>query len=145
MEESKDPGPNPQEVALWIKDMSDEVSSYDPEDLQESPEDDPSIDVRVQYLHGIWYGHSGDSSYDQDHRGHWSNSSVVADMTSDDCLEVAQELVEQILESMAMDEDSDPIVPVLCSCGWGSLGMRESTVPDNCPVCGYCFRPNTEN
>ena len=28
-------------------------------------------------------------------------------------------------------------VQVLCGCGWGSLGMDEEDVPDECPVCGY--------
>ncbi len=27
-------------------------------------------------------------------------------------------------------------VPVLCGCGWGSLAMLESEVPEYCPVCG---------
>lgn len=33
-------------------------------------------------------------------------------------------------------DDIDPYVQVLCGCGWGSLKMRESEVPDECQVCG---------
>jgi hypothetical protein len=28
-------------------------------------------------------------------------------------------------------------VPVLCGCGWGSLGMPTCEVPETCPVCGF--------
>jgi len=37
------------------------------------------------------------------------------------------------------------MVQVLCQCGWGSLGMRESDVPDECPVCGYRLREEEED
>jgi hypothetical protein len=30
-------------------------------------------------------------------------------------------------------------VDVLCGCGWGRLGIPESQVPDECPVCGHRF------
>ena len=34
------------------------------------------------------------------------------------------------------DEDEDPWVQWLCGCGQGSLKIRASEVPENCPVCG---------
>ena len=39
----------------------------------------------------------------------------------------------------------EEVVQVLCQCGWGSLGMRESDVPDECPMCGYRFREEEED
>ena len=39
----------------------------------------------------------------------------------------------------------EEVVQVLCQCGWGSLGMRESDVPDECPMCGYRFREDEED
>jgi hypothetical protein len=30
-------------------------------------------------------------------------------------------------------------VDVLCGCGWGRLSIRESEVPECCPVCGFNF------
>ena len=39
----------------------------------------------------------------------------------------------------------EEVVQVLCQCGWGSLGMRESDVPDECPVCGYRLREEEED
>ncbi len=41
--------------------------------------------------------------------------------------------------------EKDPFVQVLCGCGWGSLKMRESDVPDNCPVCGNALRQDDED
>jgi len=32
-------------------------------------------------------------------------------------------------------EDCNPWVQVLCGCGWGNLRIRESDVPDYCPLC----------
>jgi len=34
---------------------------------------------------------------------------------------------------------------VLCGCGWGSLKMRESDVPADCPVCGNALRQDDES
>jgi hypothetical protein len=42
------------------------------------------------------------------------------------------------------DGEEDPLVQVLCNCGWGSLGMRLSAIPDCCPVCGHDVLWNKE-
>lgn len=34
------------------------------------------VDVRLQVVDGTWYLHSGDASYDQDHRGFWGAGSL---------------------------------------------------------------------
>lgn len=41
---------------------------------------------------------SGDSQYDQDHRGHWGASSVASDT---DTAELAEDLISQVLEDLA--------------------------------------------
>lgn len=41
-----------------------------------------------------------------------------------------------IREAMACECER---VPVLCGCGWGSLGLPECEVPENCPACGFGF------
>ena len=63
--------------------------------------DEPSIDIRLRYHSGLWYLYSGDSSYDQDHRGCWGASCVTASMDADDAKSVAAELLDQVLEDMA--------------------------------------------
>jgi hypothetical protein len=36
-------------------------------------------------------------------------------------------------------EQKDPVVSILCQCGWGMLSIPESKVPELCPVCGFNF------
>ena len=83
-------------------DLSKTVGDYDPADLTDHGEDEPTIDCRVQYHDHEWRLRSGDSSYDQDHRGHWGSSCVGPDLTHDGAMEIAREMVEQVLESIAM-------------------------------------------
>lgn len=67
------------------------------------PGDDESIDVRLQvYDNGSWCVHSGDSSYDQDHRGHWGCGGLT---TRSNCYDVARDLIDQCAESAAMTSD----------------------------------------
>ena len=48
---------------------------------------------------------------------------------------------------MTTTETETRRVPVLCGCGWGNLGMLESEVPENCPVCGslLCQNPDADD
>jgi hypothetical protein len=48
---------------------------------------------------GSWGIHTGDASYDLDHRGHWGASSLSR---RSNCTEVARDLIEQARESYAM-------------------------------------------
>lgn len=41
--------------------------------------------------------------------------------------------------SLALNPGGERRVDVLCTCGWGRLGIPESQVPDQCPMCGYGF------
>lgn len=57
------------------------------------------VDVRLQVFDdGQWSIHSGDSSYDQDHRGHWGCGSLNHET---DCDELAQELLDEAMDSYA--------------------------------------------
>lgn len=64
------------------------------------PGETPSIDVRLQVERdGAWDVHSGDASYDVDHRGWWGASSVTG--PRDDILGIARDMIEQVADSAA--------------------------------------------
>jgi len=70
-----------------------------PEDYTERGEEDPSMDVRLQfYPNGSWAVRTGLSDFDQDHRGFWGASSMGLDTSAE---ALAQELVDQVLEAVA--------------------------------------------
>ena len=79
-------------LANWIKSVSDLVDPVG---------HDPSIDIRLRYHNESWFTYSGSSDYDQDHRGYWGSSCVVANMTLDDCRDTAIDLREQTLNHLA--------------------------------------------
>lgn len=54
---------------------------------------------------------------------------------------LADVIIDEYLQAYPEEADEEDTVavrrvPVLCGCGWGSLGMPEDEVPDECPVCG---------
>ena len=64
------------------------------------------IDVRLQVHDGSWSLHTGDSSYDQDHRGHWGAGFLTPRCNA---RELARELIDEAEESAAMaGEFEDP-------------------------------------
>lgn len=77
-----------------MRDLIKDCAYYEPED---------GMDVRLQWHNG-WSLHSGDSSYDQDHRGFWGASSIDADS---DPAEVVDELIDQVLEAAACCPEGD--------------------------------------
>lgn len=68
-----------------------------PEDV---PQDEISIDVRLQYEDGTPTLRFGDPSFDQSHLGHWGAGSIQHDTDVD---QLWDDLVGEVLESMAMD------------------------------------------
>lgn len=58
-------------------------------------------DVRLRIFNDDWYFYTGDSSYDQDHRGYWGASSVTLSDTYDTLRETAKDLIDQVLEDEA--------------------------------------------
>jgi hypothetical protein len=87
------------------KDLAN-ISEFDIEPCTADDDDDPydggrSVDVRLRYHSGSFSLNSGDSSYDQDHRGDWGASSVGPDLSQSDAMTLAEELLEEVLDSVA--------------------------------------------
>lgn len=70
------------------------------------PEDERWIDVRLQVLeNGTWAIHTGNSSYDQDHRGYWGASCLPMHGTGRfNARDVAKDLIEQARDMRAQGE-----------------------------------------
>lgn len=62
------------------------------------------IDVRLQVSERGWSVHTGDPSYDQDHRGFWGASSMNE---STNCYDLAKDLIDQARDAHA-EAASDP-------------------------------------
>jgi hypothetical protein len=89
--------PNIDDVAHDLREVNNNVRHDDP--------DEEGIDVRLQvYPGGSWAIRSGDSSYDQDHRGYWGAGSVPGNGRRFSARELARELIEQAREQYAMDK-----------------------------------------
>jgi len=76
---------------------------------REDRDDPDATDVRLQvrtWRGNDWAVRTGDSSYDQDHRGFWG-AGRIAPYDTDHCIgETANDLVEQALEHAATSEES---------------------------------------
>lgn len=89
-----------QDVYYELMFVRNEARSYAPDDIDEG--DGPSIDVLLQVLEdGTWALRTGDSQYDQDHRGFWGASSVAPDDDEVALINTARDLFEQVLEDVA--------------------------------------------
>ena len=88
-------------LAASLREVRDEFKNDPDGDL--ASED--GLDVRLQIQEPgppvLWCLHYGSSDYDQDHRGYWGSSSLGADTTDEECLAIANELVDQAEESFA--------------------------------------------
>lgn len=99
-------GPKLTELASDLWAVVKDSRSYKPEDIADE-EGNPSIDVRLQvYADGRWALRTGDSSYDQDHRGYWGAGSVSPDMKKSDVRSLAKELIEEAADQYASDHPS---------------------------------------
>ncbi|MFN8993022.1 MAG: hypothetical protein ACK5X3_05070 [Pseudomonadota bacterium] len=80
----------------WEECVEGDREEYDSdEDFLE----DAYIDIRLQVMDDHqWYFHSGDSQYDQDHRGAWGASSVGERVSMEKAMEIAKDLIEQAAE-----------------------------------------------
>jgi hypothetical protein len=116
---SKMQWPTVAEVAAelaWVRDRCCEVpAARDDEDTDDrgdsNPYDDHDsddlwMDVRLQvYPGGQWAVRTGDSSYDQDHRGFWGAGSLAWDS---DCEDLAAGLIDEAKDHAAQTgEDTD--------------------------------------
>ncbi len=85
--------------------LSTEVDKYDPADLTEPGCDEPTIDCRLRYHDGSFSLLTGDSSYDQDHRGYWGVSCVDSNLSANDARNTAIDLLDQVLDDLAWNID----------------------------------------
>lgn len=58
----------------------------------------PETDVRLQVVDGYVRVHTGDPSFDQDHRGCWGAGLITWETDAD---ELADDLIEQVLDHAA--------------------------------------------
>jgi hypothetical protein len=90
-------------------------SDYAPEDIEDE-EGNAGGDVRFrlyEWSNAGWNGGkaewawevlTGDSQYDQDHRGYWGCGYVEAGASRAACREVAREIIEEALDARAQGE-----------------------------------------
>jgi hypothetical protein len=69
---------------------------------------DEPIDVRVQVVsrYDVRF-HDGDPCYDLDHRGHWGAGVIDSHFSEDDITDLASDLVDQVIESVALSEGGE--------------------------------------
>ena len=88
-----------QETYRFLQSMRYAAQTYDPEEIADD-EGNPSIDVRLQVLaNGDYYHHSGLPCYDTDHRGFWGAGSVSPSDGEVELIQIARDMVEQVLDS----------------------------------------------
>lgn len=93
--------PSPEEIGAELASIADFA---EPE-----AEGEPGwADVRLQvWDDGTWAIHTGDASYDQDHRGFWGAGSLASDATESDIAQLAADLLEQALDDCAQADCLD--------------------------------------
>lgn len=92
---SKVKAPSIKNVSGYLKLLKGDIS---PEFQDE--EGNVGIDVRLHvWPNGEWTIHTGDSSYDQDHRGYWGSGFLSP---RSNCRDLAADLIDQVEEDIAM-------------------------------------------
>lgn len=81
-------------LVVELKGMLDDLDG-----LPLIPGDERSLPVRLQLDGGAFYWHTGDASFDTDHRGYWG--AVFVD-TETDATELADDLLDQIAEAVTI-------------------------------------------
>jgi hypothetical protein len=70
--------------------------------------EDGQVDVRLQvYPDGAWQVHTGDASYDTDHRGFWGSTSIPTTRERWSSYDVARDLIEQCRDDHAQSADAE--------------------------------------
>jgi hypothetical protein len=57
------------------------------------------------YEDGAWSVHTGDSSYDTDHRGYWGASCIAVPATLADASDLAADLIDQVCDDFAQVQE----------------------------------------
>ncbi len=84
--------------------------SFDRSTLTDDPTDSDAfagVECRLQVHNGNWQLHTGDSSYDQDHRGAWGCGSIPWGCTRKESREIARELLNDCDDSAAQMEQGE--------------------------------------
>ena len=97
------------DIARDIKVEYQDKDGNVPDDLEDEHGETPSVDVRLQWYNNQWQIHTGDSSYDTDHRGYWGASGIQIDT---DYKKLADDLIDQVEMSMAEGGDIEASVAV---------------------------------
>jgi hypothetical protein len=92
------------DVCEELSDIRDYLETYDDDEIAD---DDgvPGTDVRINSTGEGFKILYGDSSYDDDHRGFWGSSYVRKGSNDYDLIEIAYDLIEQLLEDMESMSD----------------------------------------
>lgn len=69
--------------------------------IMDTGDDEICIEVRLQVHGAISTLLTGDPSYDQDHRGLWGSSMVGQCLTHDEAVDIADDLIDQVLDQEA--------------------------------------------
>jgi hypothetical protein len=79
-----------------------ELHNHVTSDLSWMGVNDETVDVRLQVLEdGTYTLHTGDASYDTDHRGFWGSGTLTRPCSPQDRIDLAKDLVAQVLEHAA--------------------------------------------
>jgi hypothetical protein len=93
------------ELASDLENVKAQFDDVPADEEGEDEEEGNYIDVRLQVRKGgSWSLHTGDASYDQDHRGFWGSGCVGKDT---DCKELAEELIGEAEEDFATSGETD--------------------------------------
>lgn len=71
--------------------------SFSADELKDEPDSTPGTDCRLQLHDGSWSFHTGDSSFDQDHRGSWGAGFVPRGCTKDEARSIAKDLIDEAM------------------------------------------------
>jgi hypothetical protein len=86
--------PSIKDVATILKELNNTMDSTSEE----------ALDIRLHvWEDGTWTIHTGDSQYDQDHRGFWGSSSLMGKCNWVSIRDIARDLLDQVREDYAMD------------------------------------------
>lgn len=92
--------PKIDEICQELRDIQ-KTTEWRSFDQETEDGDELTIDIRLQALeNGEWMVHSGDASYDTDHHGYWGAGSISKDDGLDKIKSIAQELIDQVSESI---------------------------------------------
>jgi hypothetical protein len=82
-------------------------ANFSPEALREHgqhPDDPVGTDCRLQIHEGTWSFHSGDASYDQDHRGGWGSGFVPRGVSKAEARRIAKDLIDEAMSDYEEEE-----------------------------------------